>query len=152
MRSTAFAPARWPAERPSPRRVPHRPFPSITTATCSGELAWDSTLLCITKLHGKNFSDGGEALGDLPAHGRRGGARRRGGVGDDLLELGEVVEEAPTAGGRQPTGRVRPVVPEALLDLDQAGLLEDAEMPAQIAVGQATEVLQVAEREPLRLA
>src|SRR4029077_972368 len=38
VRRTASTPARWPATRGRPRRPAQRPLPSITMATCSGEL------------------------------------------------------------------------------------------------------------------
>src|SRR5512139_2370244 len=37
--STAFAPARWPAMRGSPRLAAQRPLPSMMMATCRGERA-----------------------------------------------------------------------------------------------------------------
>src|SRR2546426_7025292 len=147
-RRTASAPARCPAVRGSPRRAAQRPFPSITTATCSGALGLAFKLLCIAKSLPKKFSRRREALHQTPARSRVGAGGGRC-IGDHGLEDREIVEEAPAPRGREPAGRLRAMVAEALRDLDQAGLLEDAQMAAQVAVGQAAELLQVAEGEPL---
>src|SRR5436189_1540287 len=108
-RRTASAPARCPAVRGSPRRVAQRPFPSITTATCSAALALVFKLLCIAKFLPKKFSRRREALHQTPPRGRvgAGGGRR---IGDHGLEDREIVEEAPAPRGREPAGRLRAMV------------------------------------------
>src|SRR5262245_26864447 len=150
-RRTASAPARCPATRGSPLRVAQRPFPSITTATCRAFSAPDSKLLCITKLPHKNFSGRRPSLREAPTRTGGFGARGARSIAHYALQHRQVVEEPPAPGRRQPAGRQRPVVAESFRDLYQTRLFEDAQMAAQIAVGQLAELLQRAEGESLRM-
>ena len=52
------------------------------------------------------------------------------------LQDGEIVEEAAAAGRREPASGVRPVALVALGDVDEAGVLQDRQVAAEIAVGQ----------------
>src|SRR5262249_48517580 len=146
-RRAAATPAGWPAERGRPRRVAQRPLPSMIMATCRP--ACPSTVLCIAKLPCKKFSDQLET-----AQAERGGAGPggAGGVAHDLLQHAQIAEIAPTTLGGDPADGLRPVVIVTLLDLDQPGVLEHLQMPAEVAVGQPAQLLQVAEHQALGMA
>ena len=67
------------------------------------------------------------------------------GVLDDGFEDIDVLEEpAPSFVGDAAEG-LRPFLVVAFPDLDQAGLVQDLEVPAQVAVGQVAEFFQVRE-------
>src|SRR3569832_627242 len=75
-----------------------------------------------------------------------------GGVAHQPFEHGEIVEEAAAAGLGEAAGGGRTVALEALGDLDETGLLQHLQMPGEIAVGQAAELLEIGEGQPLRMA
>ena len=86
--------------------------------------------------------------GDQPSA-RLGLARRLGrrleGVLDDGLEHVDVLEEPAAAVVGDPAEGLRPVLVEALPDLDEAGLVEHLEVPAEVAVGEVAQLLEVGE-------
>src|SRR5438046_889546 len=47
--------------------------------------------------------------------------------------------------------RLRPIVLEALPDLDEAGFAENLQVPAQVAVGQGAQILQIVEDQARRM-
>ena len=51
--------------------------------------------------------------------------------------------------GREPAERLRPPVLESLPDFDESRLFQHVEMPAQVAVGQRAEPLEIREQQPL---
>src|SRR5262249_56307567 len=103
-------------------------------------------------LHHKARCQNKEGSGRLQA-GRaergRAGPRGTGSIAHHLLEHFQIVEVALAAFGRDPTDGLRPILVIALLDRDQAGLLEHREMPAEIAVVQPATLLPLTEPQPL---
>ena len=67
----------------------------------------------------------------------------------DVLQHVDVFEEPPAALVGEPAEGLRALVVEALPDLDEPLLVEHLEVPAEVAVGQGAEVLQVGEEEAL---
>ena len=59
-----------------------------------------------------------------------------GGVANQPLKHGEIVEKAAAAGFGKAAAGVRPVALVALGDFDQPGFLEHLQMTAEVAVGQ----------------
>src|SRR5262245_5580091 len=113
-------------------------------ATCRG--SFRSRVLCIVKLLLKKISGGGQPLAMRPAWFA---LHRRCGVAHDLLEHVEIVEVARAPFAGDPTHRLRSIAVETLDDLDQAGVVQHLQMPGEIAVGQAAQVLEVAEQQTL---
>src|SRR6185436_11228179 len=72
-----------------------------------------------------------------------------GGVADELLEHGEIVEKAAAPDPGQATTGVRTIALIALGDLDQAGFLEHLEMTAEVAVCEPAELLEIGEGQAL---
>src|SRR5215468_9060909 len=118
-RRTASTPARCPAARGRPRRTAQRPLPSIMMATCRP--SFPGRVLCIIKSADKIFSGACQAR-ELGC--RRRGFHRLGGIAHHLLEHGEIFEVARAALARDAAERLRPVLLEALGDLDEPGLLQ----------------------------
>ncbi len=101
-----------------------------------------------TEKRGASSSCGAPA--ELQVGGRRLGrlvGRRSLGVSvsDDALELGQVVLEASAAERSQAAEGLRAFPLLTLAHLDEAGLVEDLDMPAEVAVGEGAELLQLAE-------
>src|SRR5262245_49103265 len=133
---TRSAPRSWPKLRGLPRASAQRPFPSITTATCAGPDL--RRVLFIAK--------------------RRAGARRarqaserlaRAGCPDQSLHVIEIAFERAAAGGAQAIVGAGRAAFERLLADDVAGLLELARVQAEIAVGGAQQILELAKRKRL---
>src|SRR5713101_6907622 len=144
-RRTAFAPARWPAGRGKPRRVAQRPLPSMIIARCMPAL--DCKVLCIIKfLPKKNLSGRREPRRQTP---HRFVLAGRGRVTHNLLQHLDVFEIAAAPEGRDPAHRLWPVVVETLRDLHHPRFLQNLQMPAQVAVAQRAQLLQVVETQPL---
>src|SRR4051794_21990505 len=78
-------------------------------------------------------------------------ARRGGGVGDDLLEFGDVLEKSLAPALGQPAQRLRPIALVALPYLDKTRLLQQLNLPAEIAVRQRAQRLEIVEHESLRM-
>ena len=68
-------------------------------------------------------------------------------IANDVLELFEIRLEALTPLGREPAQCLWPPVFESLPHFDEPGLLEHVEMPAEIAVRQCAEPLQIREQQ-----
>src|SRR4029453_5470708 len=65
-----------------------------------------------------------------------------GGIADQPLQHGEIIEKAAAAGFREPTAGVRPVALVALGYFDQSSFLQHLKMTAEIAICQSAELLQ----------
>src|SRR5512135_1282106 len=85
---------------------------------------------------------GGPSFGAGGPGGGLGGGQ---GIGDDVFEDADVFEEAATSLLGQAAEGLGAVLLEPLADLDESGLVEDLEVPAEIAVGQGAEFLEVGE-------
>ena len=73
------------------------------------------------------------------------------GVLDDGFEDVDVFEEPAPAVVGEPAEGLGAVVVESLPDLDEAGLVQDLEVPAEVAVGEVAEFLQVGEDDAARV-
>ena len=69
------------------------------------------------------------------------------GVGDDVFEFGDVVGEAFASGGGEFAGGLGFGASEGFFDVDDGGVLEDGEVAAEVAIGEAAEFLEVVEEE-----
>jgi len=67
-----------------------------------------------------------------------------------LFELFEVGDEPLPPFSAQTTQRLRPPVFESLPHFNESGFAQHVEMPAQIAIGQRTQPLQLGEEHSLR--
>src|SRR4051794_31292620 len=74
-----------------------------------------------------------------------------GGVGDDLLELGDVLQESLAPRFAQPAERLRTIVFRPFPHLDEPRLLEELNLPGEISIGERAQRLQVVEDQPLRM-
>src|SRR6185436_13772928 len=133
-RRTAFAPARWPATRGSPRAFAQRPLPSMIMATCIPAGATILKVLCITKSTGEKKGRGPSAVAD--------------GLDDDLHVVQVAPQRAPPLVGQPELGAGDAAL-ERLGALHVAGLLELAGVHAQVAVGERQHVLQLVQGERL---
>src|SRR6266566_9526155 len=66
-------------------------------------------------------------------------------VADQPLKHGEIIEKAAAADFCKPTAGMRPVALVALGHFDQPCFLQHLKMAAEIAIGQAAELLEVGE-------
>ena len=73
------------------------------------------------------------------------------GVGHDVFQHGDIFDESLATQLGQDAQGLRAVVLEALPNLDDARLAEDLQVPAQVAVGQGAEVLQIVEDQAARM-
>ena len=76
------------------------------------------------------------ATSSFPFSAPRPSASGADGVGHDVFQHRDVLDETLAAVRGQHAQRLRAIVLEALPNLDQAGLAEDLQMPAQVAVGE----------------
>src|SRR5262245_55609651 len=76
------------------------------------------------------------------------GARR---VTHDLLKHIEILQVAFAALARNLAERLRAIVLKAFDDLNEPRLFQHLKMPAEIAVGDIAELLEIAEQQPFRV-
>src|SRR3984957_14302095 len=154
-RRTASTPASCPRRRGNRRRVAHRPLPSMMMPTCSLEAcsleacSLEERLLCITKFPCKKrarLSDGKDAEPRVRGVFLPGSL---GCIAHEAFEHREIVEKAATAVFRQTAARMRSVALITLGDLDQPGFLQHLEVPAEVAVGETAELLEIGEGQSL---
>src|SRR5882724_10403153 len=102
-----------------------------------------------------NLCSGGleaaRACGPTRGGGFAGSFGGAGGIAHHLLQHLEIIEIALAALRRDPADRLRPVAVVALLDCDQASLLEHLQVAGEIAVGEAAHLLERAEDQTFRM-
>src|ERR1700694_173210 len=123
---TASAPARWPAARGRPRRVPQRPLPSMMIAT------WREVLCLIKSFRKKKEPLSARACGT-----------------DQRFHVVEIALERPPAEGGEAVFRLGDAPGERLGAGDVFRVLEFARMDAQVAIRGLEQPLELVERETL---
>src|SRR6185312_9001925 len=107
----------------------------------------------IIKYPGKKRGGSGGSVRQRRARGADAGLGHRagdgGGVGDDLGQLTQVLGEALAALAGEAAKGAGAAALELLGDGDQPGLLQDGEVAAEVAVGEAAQGLEVVEGEAL---
>src|SRR5215472_17852745 len=116
-------------------------------ATCQRPCS--ATELCIIKSPRKKSGELEPARPERARAARSADLAGRRRVLHHLFQHLEIVEIAAAPLCRDPADGLRPVVIVALLDLDEARLVEHLQVAAQIAVRQGAHLLQIAEYEPL---
>src|SRR4051794_37243978 len=77
-----------------------------------------------------------------------GGFRR---ISNQPLEHGQIFQKAAATELGKTAGGVRPVAFVALAYLNEPGFLQHLEVPAEVAVGEPAELLEISERQSLRM-
>lgn len=69
------------------------------------------------------------------------------GVGDDAFEFADVLDEAGAAVVGQAAKRLRTIVAGPFPDFDEAGFLQDFEMPTEVSIGEVAELFEFVEEQ-----
>jgi len=72
-----------------------------------------------------------------------------GGIADDLLERGQILQVTFAAIRGNAADGERAILVMPLDDLDEAGILEDSKVAAQISIGERAELLEIVEGQSL---